>query len=108
MGGALVFTIAIVIALGAVVGKRVLTWRKERAALRRPGRDESAPIVVASYDELEAVWRRERCATCSGRLEQVGESNVTGAAGSLALVLLRCEACERRDAIYFDTSAIAS
>jgi hypothetical protein len=108
VGSALIFTIAIVVALAAVIGKSLATAGKERAALKRPGRDEGAPITVASYDELEHTWRQDRCAVCDGRFELVGESSVTGRSGSLSLVLLRCEACERQDAIYFDTSAVAS
>jgi len=107
MGGALLFTLAIVVALAVVGARRFGAWREKRAQLHRPGRDESAPIVVDNYVELEATWRKERC-SCDGHFELVGESTVSGASGVVTVVLLRCERCEERDAIYFDVSAVPS
>jgi hypothetical protein len=92
----------------AVIGaRRFRDWRERRARLARPGREEGAPIAVTSYQELEATWQRERCA-CGGRLEFQGESTVAGAQGALTVVLLRCERCEERDALYFDVSGVPS
>lgn len=105
MGGALIFSLAIFVALAIVGARRFGTWREKRAQLHRPGRDEAAPLTVQNYVELEATWRGERC-SCGGRFELVGESTVSGASGVVTVVLLRCENCEARDAIYFDVSAV--
>jgi hypothetical protein len=107
VGGALVFTLAILVAFAAIGARRLSAWRKQREQLARPGRDEGAPIVVHDYEELEATWRRERCA-CGGRFELLGESTVTGGGGTVTCVLLKCSACDKRDAVYFDVSGVPS
>lgn len=92
--------LALLLALGAVGGRRALRWWKERRfrALRAsaPGYSPDNPVVLRSSKVIDEVVDAARC-ECGGRVRNLGETPRLGQ----RVVRGRCVECDRDVDLYF-------
>jgi hypothetical protein len=101
------FTLAFLVALGALAWRRISRRRKDHAWLDEAGHNEASPKRVASYEALEHELRWAKC-QCGGYLRKKGERTTTGPSGTLSVVTCECESCEERRTLYFQLDEIPS
>ena len=95
----LLFTLAIVVAIGAVF------WKKLRHGGLRRGdgsvleyEEDVAPRIITSHDDIDGFMR----CTCGGKRIKEGEGpRHASKDGALWRVLTRCGSCGRRRALLF-------
>jgi hypothetical protein len=87
----LLFGIAILVAIGAVVAKKVRTGPRTK--------EDTTPRVVMSYRDVDDTLPR-KCG-CGGRFEKTGEGPKRVDGADCLRVVVECEKCERRRAFLF-------
>lgn len=87
----LLFGIAILVAVGAVVAKKLRTGPRTK--------EDAKPRVVASYSDVDEALPR-KCG-CGGRFEKTGEGPKRVDGADCLRVVVECEKCERRRALLF-------
>lgn len=85
------FALAIVVAMGAVVAKKMRSGPMTK--------EDSTPRVVSSYREVDDALPRQ-CG-CGGRFEKTGEGPKRVDGADCLRVVVECEKCERRRAFLF-------
>ena len=107
MMAGLVFTLALLAALGAVAARRVLAGlekrRREKANSERPGYNPDSFVKIARFDEIDDAVATWRC-SCGGLLDRIGE----GARPGMRVVRCVCVVCEEDVDLFFDLSELRS
>ena len=101
---ALVFTLAIVVALAVTILRHIRRRGVANAWRRVPGHSREAPAKITRFDDIEALLRRDAC-LCGGRLVAVSEGSVAGDA-SVRVVVAECARCEEQARLYFEQTQI--
>jgi hypothetical protein len=101
----LVMTVAIVVAVVAVAGRRWSRRRLRLAAATRPGATPDQAIWVRSFAEIDDHLGRRWC-HCGGYLERTGEGTREQAGRRYRIARLQCQECEDSAEVYFDTTEI--
>jgi hypothetical protein len=98
----LLISLAVMAAVGAVWWR----WQQQRRRQRRqPGATIRLPIVVAGFDEIDAMVENQRC-TCGGMLALSGETSRRVGDRRYRVVRLICQDCGREQQLYFDVTTV--
>jgi hypothetical protein len=106
LGSALIFGIAVIVAMGAVGLRRYQAKSHLRGWQKAPGHSMDRPIRVETYDAIDHLRLRERC-HCGATLHRLGEESRTGPGGAKVTVTCECVDCDELRLLYFDLSEIA-
>lgn len=93
--------IALIVAIGALLNKRLRERREQR---RRPGATATTAIVVSRFDELDLEVARQTC-RCGQPLRLLGEGSPPSGARRLRVLTLGCDDCGVERRTYFDVTA---
>jgi len=101
----ILFVAAIVAAVVALGLRRLRKSRQRRDLHRGPGTSADEAIVIRSFEEMDVLLRRRRCA-CGSFLSLAGEGSRASAGRQLRVARLSCDDCDESLELYFDTSAL--
>jgi hypothetical protein len=101
----ILFVIAIVAAVGAMAWKRIARARARAESLRGPGTSPDEAIAIRSFEEMDALLKRRRCA-CGSFLSLAGEGTRDVGGKRLRVARLQCDDCEESRELFFDTTTL--
>jgi hypothetical protein len=90
-----------IIAAVGVLGMR--RWQRTRTRRRQPGVTIYRPIVVGSFDEIDAVLQGRTC-WCGGICTSAGETSRSIGDRRYRIARVVCPECEREQFLYFDVT----
>jgi len=99
------FVFAIVAAVVAVGLKRLRKARARRDVQQGPGSSPEQAIPIRSFEEMDALLRRRRCA-CGSFLSLAGEGTRETGHRRLRVARLTCDECEEAREVFFDTTSL--
>ncbi|MBI5545997.1 MAG: hypothetical protein HY901_19065 [Deltaproteobacteria bacterium] len=101
----LLFTLALLAALGVFAARRILQGRAKRKRKRtiadRPGYSPDKPVKISGFDEIDDAIAMWRC-PCGGLLDRIGEGSRPG----MRVVRCVCVVCEEDVDLFFDLSEL--
>jgi hypothetical protein len=105
MSSALIFGIAVIVAVGVVATRRFRAQTQVRHWFAKTGHDPQKPHVIQNPAQILELRLQDRC-HCGATLHHLGDETRSSAQGSQVVVTCECVDCDELRVLYFDLSQV--